>query len=254
MNIFLGFIVIVITSLDFSYRDQYKKFFLDDPDFEPRDNLSKIIDIFLLCFVVITYILLIIVLCYVRRENNMCDLKLRFTCCGFCYLCEIDCCTLCPCFDKPPVIISHTNSLNDQPYIQQQNVLVVQQNGYPINNNNCNNDDNNNYNHFKSNKVHDYSTNLDMSSSAQKIHLGKKKSTNSKKKKNKNTTTNLSCIEKKYNNKYENIPICAICNIDFKEGEDILVLPCQHIFHNHCANNWLKSNNNTCPIDGTKIN
>ena len=259
LNIFVGFIIIVASPLDFSYRDgtidKYNIYFIDS-DFQSWNKLNKIIDIYLLFSVVITYILLIIIACYVNRENKMCNMECRFRFCWCCCLCEFNCCTLCTCCDIPPVSVSSTNSLKNQPYMQQQNVLVVQQNEYPINNNG-NNADNIVYTrnkNFKNNKALNDSTNLEIPSSTHKIHSRKKKSTNIKKKKNKNTTKNISCIEEKYNNKYNNIPVCTICNIDFKNGENILVLPCEHIFHSHCANSWLKSNNNICPIDGTKIN
>ena len=40
---------------------------------------------------------------------------------------------------------------------------------------------------------------------------------------------------------------CVICLEDFKNGEKATVLPCIHMFHTSCIQNWLKSQN-TCPI------
>ena len=251
-NVLVGFIGIVGSLLDcFSTRstiDKYSIYFMDS-DFQKRNQINKIIDIFLFLIVLITYILLIIVLCYVNRENNMCNMHCRFKCCDCCVLCEIDCCHLCSCCDIPDTNVSSNNSLNNQ----QQNIIVVQQCGNPMNNN-SNNADNTVYSahDLKNTKLNNYQTNQQMPSSNDKIHAGKKKLTNNKKKKI--GTKNKGCIKDKYNKDYKNISECTICNTNFKNGENILILPCGHIFHHNCANNWFKSNNNICPIDGTQTN
>ena len=45
---------------------------------------------------------------------------------------------------------------------------------------------------------------------------------------------------------------CIICLEDFKNGEEKTTIPCFHIFHPNCINQWLKANN-TCPICKTEI-
>ena len=40
---------------------------------------------------------------------------------------------------------------------------------------------------------------------------------------------------------------CVVCLYEFKIGERISTLPCLHIFHCDCINNWLK-NELTCPV------
>ena len=40
---------------------------------------------------------------------------------------------------------------------------------------------------------------------------------------------------------------CVICLEDFKNGDKATVLPCIHLFHSTCIQNWLKTNN-CCPI------
>ena len=40
---------------------------------------------------------------------------------------------------------------------------------------------------------------------------------------------------------------CVICLEDFKEGDDIIILPCIHVFHKTCITDWLQSHND-CPI------
>ncbi|KAE8654323.1 RING-H2 finger protein ATL57 [Hibiscus syriacus] len=49
-------------------------------------------------------------------------------------------------------------------------------------------------------------------------------------------------------NKDRNEDMCAICLGDFKEGEQIRVLPdCLHFFHVGCIDKWLNSHSN-CPL------
>ena len=40
---------------------------------------------------------------------------------------------------------------------------------------------------------------------------------------------------------------CPVCQDDFVEGVETIVLPCKHIFHPDCILNWLKLNG-TCPV------
>ena len=40
---------------------------------------------------------------------------------------------------------------------------------------------------------------------------------------------------------------CVICLGDFKNGDKATVLPCIHLFHSYCIQNWLKTKN-CCPI------
>ncbi|CCE34540.1 uncharacterized protein CPUR_08473 [Claviceps purpurea 20.1] len=41
---------------------------------------------------------------------------------------------------------------------------------------------------------------------------------------------------------------CSICTEDFKVGEDVRVLPCNHQFHPHCVDPWLTNVSGTCPL------
>lgn len=41
---------------------------------------------------------------------------------------------------------------------------------------------------------------------------------------------------------------CSICTEDFKEGEDMRVLPCNHKFHPNCIDPWLVNVSGTCPL------
>ena len=46
---------------------------------------------------------------------------------------------------------------------------------------------------------------------------------------------------------------CVICLEDFKEGDDIIILPCIHVFHKSCITDWLQSHND-CPICKFELN
>ncbi|KAH7040494.1 uncharacterized protein B0I36DRAFT_344229 [Microdochium trichocladiopsis] len=41
---------------------------------------------------------------------------------------------------------------------------------------------------------------------------------------------------------------CSICTEDFKVGEDVRVLPCDHNFHPACIDPWLVNVSGTCPL------
>ena len=45
---------------------------------------------------------------------------------------------------------------------------------------------------------------------------------------------------------------CVICLEDFKIGDKTTILPCIHLFHSNCIQNWLKSQN-SCPICKFKL-
>ncbi|XP_077154820.1 uncharacterized protein LOC143817347 [Ranitomeya variabilis] len=44
----------------------------------------------------------------------------------------------------------------------------------------------------------------------------------------------------------EEIPSCAICLGDYEVGEQLIVLPCRHLFHQSCITPWLRQNR-YCP-------
>jgi len=41
---------------------------------------------------------------------------------------------------------------------------------------------------------------------------------------------------------------CSICIDEYKDDDDIIVLPCKHYFHKNCVQEWLKEYNYKCPI------
>jgi hypothetical protein len=40
---------------------------------------------------------------------------------------------------------------------------------------------------------------------------------------------------------------CAVCKVEYTEGEEVILLPCDHLFHSECIKTWLQMHN-TCPI------
>jgi len=40
---------------------------------------------------------------------------------------------------------------------------------------------------------------------------------------------------------------CVICLEEFKNGDEVITLPCFHLYHKKCISDWLKLNN-ACPI------
>jgi len=40
---------------------------------------------------------------------------------------------------------------------------------------------------------------------------------------------------------------CTICQEEYKEGDNLLLLPCEHNFHRPCVSEWL-SRHNSCPV------
>ncbi|XP_030464021.1 receptor homology region, transmembrane domain- and RING domain-containing protein 1 isoform X3 [Syzygium oleosum] len=42
--------------------------------------------------------------------------------------------------------------------------------------------------------------------------------------------------------------VCAICLEDYKDGEILKTLPCQHEFHSACVESWLKKGGLFCPV------
>lgn len=52
--------------------------------------------------------------------------------------------------------------------------------------------------------------------------------------------------------KLENPLTCCICLVDLEEGNEVRKLPCSHLFHKDCIDQWLIVNK-TCPIDKKPI-
>jgi E3 ubiquitin-protein ligase RNF38/44 len=45
---------------------------------------------------------------------------------------------------------------------------------------------------------------------------------------------------------------CSVCIGDYEPGDELRVLPCKHLFHKECVDQWL-SVNATCPLCRTSL-
>ena len=46
---------------------------------------------------------------------------------------------------------------------------------------------------------------------------------------------------------YAKNSVCTICLEDFSEGEEVVLCPCKHCYHQHCIKDWLRMKN-SCPM------
>jgi hypothetical protein len=143
INYMLGSINITSSKIDYSFRndiiDKYIEYF-KHTEFELRNKINKAIDLILFFIVISTFVLFIIIGCFLHRENKMCEEGIYFCCC------RINICDWCSCCcDFPSLNDASTNSLNNQSSSQgqQQNALSVRKHEDPTPRiNNSNNGDN----------------------------------------------------------------------------------------------------------------
>ncbi|KAG8050435.1 hypothetical protein GUJ93_ZPchr0009g719 [Zizania palustris] len=45
---------------------------------------------------------------------------------------------------------------------------------------------------------------------------------------------------------------CVICRLEFEEGESLIALPCKHLYHHECINQWLQINK-VCPVCSAEV-
>eukprot|EP00731_Ephydatia_muelleri_P030366 Em0021g889a len=54
--------------------------------------------------------------------------------------------------------------------------------------------------------------------------------------------------KRKYCAERDTCDTCSICLEPFKENESLRVLPCQHVYHPRCIDEWLHKWNRVCPL------
>ena len=61
-------------------------------------------------------------------------------------------------------------------------------------------------------------------------------------------------VSLKEENKNEQFQKCVICMEKYIINDEVKTLPCFHLFHKECIDQWLKAGNNSCPICKNVIN
>merc|ERR1711933_268924 len=49
-------------------------------------------------------------------------------------------------------------------------------------------------------------------------------------------------------NKNNDDSVCRICLEPYKDGDEMRILPCFHMYHKECVDNWLNKMSSRCPI------
>jgi len=47
--------------------------------------------------------------------------------------------------------------------------------------------------------------------------------------------------------------VCAVCFMEFEDGDKVRRLPCRHLFHKHCIDSWLLGSSTRCPVDNQEV-
>jgi hypothetical protein len=55
-------------------------------------------------------------------------------------------------------------------------------------------------------------------------------------------------VEESATSSNDQSPSCSICTDDFEEGQDVRVLPCDHMYHVECIDNWILNFAENCPL------
>lgn len=42
--------------------------------------------------------------------------------------------------------------------------------------------------------------------------------------------------------------LCAVCQCEYEDGDEVTHLPCRHAYHKGCVEKWLESYSRSCPV------
>ena len=63
----------------------------------------------------------------------------------------------------------------------------------------------------------------------------------------------LSRLDEEVANKAHLEELCAIRMENYEIGQTRKILPCKHVFHSSCINQWLTQSSRSCPMDGQEV-
>mmetsp|Transcript_36632 Transcript_36632/g.57500 ORF Transcript_36632/g.57500 Transcript_36632/m.57500 type:complete len:305 (-) Transcript_36632:1314-2228(-) len=46
---------------------------------------------------------------------------------------------------------------------------------------------------------------------------------------------------------------CRVCLLDYEDLDELITLPCHHLFHKGCIQEWLSNSSTSCPLDGLEV-
>ena len=145
------------------------------------------------------------------------------------------------------------NRLNNDREIERERILLRRNNN--IHNNNNNNHHNHHHHHNRNNSFNER-IRLINEFIDRDLFIDYEFDTNEfyKQQKIESTIRGLPkfLVDKKYLNQIEKLDDfakkCIICMEEYKERDEAETLPCFHIFHSSCIEEWFNNNNNNCPI------
>jgi len=252
-DMILVFYAIIDSITMFNYRKNriipyIKLFFVDNSEFESRVKTCKTIDLLFIIFLLIFIILIILLEISLYKKTNYCCKKNESR--------EIN-----------------PNQIYNQPYLYNPNYNNNIYNGnqqlvYPVRNisngqyivvfssiQNSNNNLNPNRNEILREISPNNNNNNNINNENNRINNRRNNRMNNIRNNEENFLDKILnvCNRDKFDkNKYKGHEDCRICLMKFEKGNKIIILPCLHIFHEHCLINWL-NNKKTCPLDNQSL-
>ena len=241
LNFLAVFTNAMICFIFFSYRVNSVDEFRDYPYFDSKFGETNDLNISLNIISAFSYLSCLIfhlITCYyLFKEDGICggccsEFLRCVNCCSSCIKCFC-CCCCCPCDDgdaprtQAPIPQPFQTALRSRSVVYHSPIPVMQ--FVPVQNRNIN-----------------------MVSSSYQMNQETSQLRNLMNNNIRNKIESV-CQNAVYNSStHSKFTFCPLCNNDFKEGIEITILPCGHIFHKNCVYTWLVNHKN-CPEDGTEV-